>query len=330
MSFHPGILALLANALLSVLMICFCCYMGMRIIRYWNIQSGSEYQLELERRTYLISTVMMYVMGFQFLSFFLFIYTADSLSHLFTGAMCAAGTLNVNNFGYPTLIIKLIVCVASGVWLVINSTDNKAPDYPLIRKKYKMLLFIAPLMLTEAVLLSLYFLRLNPDIITSCCSVIFSESGNGAVSGFLNISSGFVKTIFFLSAAATTLSALRVYITQKGAVLLGAASLLHLPVSILALISFISISIYELPTHHCPFCILHGEYHFVGYMLYLSALLGTTFGVGAGVINPAAKISSLKRVVPRTQKKLAFAALLATIIFLLISSGEIIFSNLRM
>jgi hypothetical protein len=55
-------------------------YEGVRIIRHWDIDSGSEYQLDLERRTYLISTLMAYAMGFQLLSLFLFIYTADTLS----------------------------------------------------------------------------------------------------------------------------------------------------------------------------------------------------------------------------------------------------------
>jgi hypothetical protein len=55
-------------------------YEGVRIIRHWDIDSGSEYQLDLERRTYLISTLMAYAMGFQLFSLFLFIYTADILS----------------------------------------------------------------------------------------------------------------------------------------------------------------------------------------------------------------------------------------------------------
>ena len=88
-------------------------------------------QLELERRTYLISTFMSYAMGFQLLSLFLFIYTADTLSSLFIGAMCAAGSLKVNGFGYPTLILKIVSCLLAGLWLIVNYIDNKAYDYPI-------------------------------------------------------------------------------------------------------------------------------------------------------------------------------------------------------
>ena len=36
-------------------------FFGIRIIRRWDLTSGSEEQLALERRTYLISTILSYV-----------------------------------------------------------------------------------------------------------------------------------------------------------------------------------------------------------------------------------------------------------------------------
>ena len=81
-------------------------FYGIRILRNWDLKNGSELQLSLERKTYLISTIMSYAFGFQLLSLFLFIFTADKLASLFTGAMCAAGTLNVNGFGYPALLFQ--------------------------------------------------------------------------------------------------------------------------------------------------------------------------------------------------------------------------------
>ena len=34
--------------------------------------------------------------------------------------MCAAGTLNVNGCGYPTLILKIINFLLAGLWLIVN------------------------------------------------------------------------------------------------------------------------------------------------------------------------------------------------------------------
>jgi len=330
MIFHPGILALLASSLLTSIMICYSSVEGLRIIRHWDITSGSEYQLELERKTYLISTLMGYVMGFQILSLFLFIYTTDTLSHLFTGAMCAAGSLNVNSFGYPTLILKLIICICAGVWLIVNYTDNRAHDYPLVRKKYWMLLSLAPLVLTTAVVQANYLLRLNPDIITSCCSVIFSDNGGAAMSGLLALPPGITMVVFFSSGVLVIGLALRVCFKRKGALQLAAASLIHFGISIVSLIVFISIYIYELPTHHCPFCILHPEYFFIGYFLYFSALISTISGMGAGAINPFAASPSLSAIIPRLQTRLSAVTAVSTSVFLLITACSILLSNLKM
>ncbi len=87
---------------------------------------------------------------------------ADALAPLFTGAMCAAGTLKAGAFGYPVLILKLGNFVLSGVWLALNHAAAQAHDYPLIRPKYEMLLILTPFVLAEAVLQVLHFAELCP------------------------------------------------------------------------------------------------------------------------------------------------------------------------
>lgn len=136
-------------------------------MRKWEIKSGSELQLNLERRTHLISTILAYVFGFQLVSLFLFVYTVDILHPLFVGAMCASGTLTVNSYGYPTLILKVFNFIAAGLWLVLNYTDHRAYDYPLIKSKYKFLIVITPLVVAESFLQTKYFLGLKPDIMTN-------------------------------------------------------------------------------------------------------------------------------------------------------------------
>lgn len=108
MILHPSILALFVSSLLISLLSLYAAGYGILILRRWDIASGSELQLVLERRTYLISTIVSYFLAFQLVSLFLFIQTADSICHLFVGAMCAVGTLTVNSFGYPTLLLKIV------------------------------------------------------------------------------------------------------------------------------------------------------------------------------------------------------------------------------
>jgi hypothetical protein len=85
------------------------------------------------------------MLAFQAGSLFPHIYTADGLHRLFVGAMCAAGTLNVNSYGYPTFLLKILDFILAGIWLIINHADNQAHDYPLIKRKYAFLLLLAPL-----------------------------------------------------------------------------------------------------------------------------------------------------------------------------------------
>lgn len=330
MMFHPGILALFLGSLLIAAMLCYSAYEGVRIIRHWDIKSGSELQLELERRTYLVSTFMGYALGFQLLSLFLFIYTVDTLSPLFVGAMCAAGSLKVNGFGYPALLVKLAGCLLAGLWLIVNFTDNKAPDYPLIRIKYWLLLCIVPVLLAETAVQAGYLLGLKPNIITSCCGTLFTTDADTVIADLLAFPRPLSQIAFFASAAITMALGLTVYLKAKGAGLFAIASLCHFLISISALISFISIYFYELPTHHCPFCLLQPEYGSVGYPLYVAILVSGVTGLGTGALLPFRKITSLGAVIPRIQKRLALISVVANVALVLISGYGVLFSNLSM
>ena len=52
MLFQPAIIALLLAAGLGVLMLALATPFALQVIRHWDIHSGSEYQLLLERRTF--------------------------------------------------------------------------------------------------------------------------------------------------------------------------------------------------------------------------------------------------------------------------------------
>jgi hypothetical protein len=329
MIFYPSVLALLCGSFLTTGILLYASWYGIRILAGWDINSGSELQLNLERRTYLISTIMSYALGFQLLSLFLFVYTADHLSSLFSGAMCAAGTLNVNRWGYPTLILKIVNFLAAGVWLVINSTDNSAYDYPLIKKKYVLLLPVTALICIEAVMQTAYFFGLKPDIITSCCGTLFTSASDEAA-GIFTLPWRSVAVAFYCMAVSTGATGFVCMLKGKGVYLFSFFSTVLFVVGSIALISYVSPYFYELPTHHCPFCILHQEYNFVGYPLYLMFLAGGVTGLGAGVISPFSGIRSLERSLPGIRKELVAVSLGSWLVALTICILGVLFSNLRM
>jgi hypothetical protein len=330
MILHPGILALLTGSLCTGLMILYAGWYGVRILRNWDLASGSELQLALEKRTYLVSTLLSYALAFELVSLFLFIFTADRLHLLFSGAMCAAGTLNANGFGYPLLILKLVNFLLAGTWLVINHADNQGYDYPLIKFKYTLLIPLVPMALLELVYLFGYFSGLHADIITSCCGSLFSLDRPGIAGDLASLPGAPMRVTFYGCMAATLLSGTWSYLKGKGYYLFSALSSLNFCVALASLIAFICLYIYELPTHHCPFCILQKEYGYIGYPLYAALLGGGVAGLGAGVLAPFRGRSSMARVIPALQRRLAGTAMVLYSIFTLIASYQVIFSSFRL
>ena len=330
MILHPAIIALLVSSGLMSFLVLYASWYALKIVRKWDIKSGSSDQLELERRTYLISTILGYVFGFQLFSLFLYVYTADSLCTLFTGAMCAAGTLHVNGYGYPVLLFKLLNFILAGFWLIVNYADNRGYDYPLIRFKYFFLLVLAPLLVVETILQTLYFLGLHANIITSCCGTLFSATGTSVSSDLSSFPAPVMKLLFAITMFAALLAAVFYSWKGKGGFLLAGLSAVALLVALASVLSFIGPYIYELPTHHCPFCLLQKEYSYVGYPLYLTLLCGAVSGMGVGLLKPFKSKTSLLSVVPELQNKLAVIALVSFGLFILIILYRIWSSNLVM
>lgn len=334
MILHPTVIANLLSSYTGSSMLVYAAYYGTQIIRHWNIESGSELQLVLERKTYLISTLLSYVFGLQALSLFLFIFTADSLTPSFVGAMCAAGTLNVNEFGYPTLVLKIINFILAGLWLVLNHADNQGYDYPLIKKKYLLLVSVAPFIVLETLLQSAYFLNMEPNVITSCCGSLFSgESGqnsDGLGSEIASLPAMQMMTIFYVAMATTLISGLVFYFKRIGGYFYSALSFLTFVISLISIVSFISLYIYELPTHHCPFCIIMEGYHYIGYVLYILLFGAVVTGVGIGMLIPFRHIPSLQIVLEGFIGKLTRTSVTFYALFTLLVTYEIIFSNLIM
>lgn len=327
---HPGILALLTASLIISLMLLGASWHGLRILRFWDLASGSQRQMELEQRTYLITTILSYALLFQILSLFLFIYTADDLHTVFTGAMCAAGTLQANRFGYPALLLKLLNCLLAGSWLLLNHADNQGYDYPLIRPKYLLVLTMTALVLTETGLLFSYVLNLKGDLITSCCGSLFSSEQPGITGELAGLSHRVMAPWFGGISLVALASGGWFLLKNRGGWLFSLASTLFMTSALAAIISFISLYYYELPTHHCPFCILQREYHAIGYLLYATLLGAGISGIGVGLLMPARNIPSLTAAVPALQRRLTLVSLALMLLFLALVTLRMLTTDFRL
>jgi len=104
--------------------------------------------------------------------------------------------------------INFFLC---GVWLIVNYTDNKGLDYPLIRVKYKLLIVITGLLAFETYLVINYFMGLKPNVITSCCGTLFNTDADSIAS----LPSVPAKVLFYLSVVLALRSGIHFMVTGK-------------------------------------------------------------------------------------------------------------------
>ena len=327
MILNPAILTLILMSILTAIFAVYASTVGYRILRNWDIESGSEAQLALERQTDLVSLILTHLFIVGLFSMFFLVRTADRIHPLFTGAMCAAGSLNVNGYGYPALLVKLATTMLSGLWLILNHTDHQCPDYPLIRPKYRLLFAVTVLCILDAYLVTEYFRNMRADIVTSCCGVLFDETARGISGKMASLSPIPMKILFYMSLILILCSGAHYLIIRKSAALFSCLSLFFFFVSIASIVSFISLHIYELPTHHCPFCLLQKEYGYMGYPLYITLLTGGIAGLSVGVLEQVNGPSSCEISLPVLQRRLCLTAIIAFLIFAALSTWPIFFSD---
>lgn len=328
MLFQPAIIALLLASGVSVALLAAAAPYAWELIRRWDIGSGSELQLRLERRTYLLSTLVSLLLATQLVALLLFVFNADRMSVMFVGAMCAVGTLNVDPFGFPALIAQIVVFFLAAVWLVVNYTDNQAYDYPLVRVKYAGLLAILPFVALAFGLQLEYFLKLRADIITSCCGSLFSGESQGLAAELAALPPAPAMALFYTAQAVAVAGAAFYALKKRGGYLAAATAAAAFAAGLTGIISFVSLYVYENPHHHCPFCILKPDYGYQGYWMYLPLFAATAAGLGVGALQPFARIPSLADIVPTVAGKLAWLAALGFTVFAAVASFLILHSNL--
>jgi hypothetical protein len=330
MIFQPAIIALLLAAGLSLTMLLAAAPFAVQVIRHWDIASGSERQLRLERLTYLFSTLVAFVCGIQLLAALLFVFNADKMSVMFVGAMCAVGALNVNPYGFPALYLQLGLFFLATIWLAINHVDSRARDYPLVRLKYALLLAGIPVLAASLAVQLEYFLGLKADVITSCCGSMFSTDAPTLASEVSALEPKPALLGFY--GAQLTAIGLALWHRQRGDSLSGYAAglgaLAAFVASIAGILAFVSLYIYEHPHHHCPFCILKPEYDYQGYALYVPLFVAAAAGLSAGALQLFRRIASLQEVVPATTARLAAVAAAGFLVFTIVATIMVTKSNL--
>ncbi len=275
------------------------------ILWRWDFGSTSEVQYALERRAYLVMTIILAAFVLKFLLLPFFVFTIDRLSDLVPGAMCAAGVISANGYGLPLLFLKLLILFALLLWMAINHYDLEAKSYPWFRLKGALFLLIFVLVSAELWMDWAYFLHIDIHRPVSCCSALFGQlEGANPLPFGLDIPK--LLLLFYLLYLLIVIATLA---EQSWLQLAGYG--LFVFVAYYAVVYFFGTYVYELPTHKCPFCMLQKPYQYVGYLIWGSLFGGVFLG----------SIAALLRLVLRVEtRRLARVALGLISLFVLVCS----------
>ena len=247
-------------------------YHAVKIYQKWDINSTTPAQYRLEKLSFLNQTIIKYIFAIKLPLFLFFIFTIDKISDVLTGAMCGVGVINATEVGLPLFVLKLINIYLFGFWLVINKKDLKDPNLSLTKKKFGFFIPLFLLLCLEIGLEFFMFGSLNPDKLVSCCGTVFSSTATSSISAIFKIKTSVMIGLFYSVF-------IMMVLFYKNTLTFRVTNILYLFISLLSLIQFFSTYVYELPTHHCPFCLLQKDYYYVGYLFYTSLFLGTFYGV---------------------------------------------------
>ena len=258
--------------------------LSVKIFLKWDIDSSSKEQYSLEKQSYLGATIIKYIFALKVVLFLFFIFTLDKISSLITGAMCAAGVVNATQYGTYLLIVKIINIYLFAYWLFLHAKDIGYERQPFTRLKFGIFIVAFFSFISEIVLELVMFFSIDADKMVSCCGTLYSASASSAISSIFSIDTSVLLGAFY----GNFLFVLLFYIV-KNRYLFALSNVVFVLNSIISLIVFFGTYIYELSTHHCPFCFLQSDYHYVGYFLYIFLFFGTFYGVVVGFVDDKIK-----------------------------------------
>jgi len=254
-------------------------YESDKILLFYDTNATTPLQYKLEKESYLVATIIKFIFYIKIPLFIFFIFTLDKISTILPGAMCAAGVVNATEHGTALLILKILNLYLFGFWIVLNQQDVRSYEHKYIKLKFFAFVFAYLLLVIEIVSQLVMFLSIDIKSVVDCCGAIFSTTNGTYMAQILAIKPLYMLSMFYGFFMLIIFSYL-----IKNRYLFSFFNLLFLIVSLTSLISFFGTYIYELPSHHCPFCLLQKDYNYIGYLLYVLLFLGTFYGIVIGLI----------------------------------------------
>ncbi len=249
-------------------------FVVLKILKYWDFEASTTFQYGLEKRNYLVNTIIIFTVSVKIILFILFVKSLDDLSPLVPGAMCATGVIGANKYGNILLVYKIFILFLLGVWIMINKLDLMTKKFAYLRKKYYLFVVIFILIVIEFILEILFFTDIPLNTPVFCCSVVFVVEN--LPFGLETID---IVKIFYLIFVFILVSN---YFRKSSLSFI--LNVLFLFIAYYCATYYFGTYVYEQPNHKCPFCMLQKDYHYVGYLIWSTLFIGVYFGISPYIV----------------------------------------------
>jgi hypothetical protein len=280
----PEVLTLLILNIIFALFAIVAFILSVRIFLGWDVNSTSKTQYSLEKQSFLSATIIKYIFAIKVPLFVFFIFTLDKISNVLTGAMCGAGVVDATEYGTYLIVLKIINLYLFAYWLKLHSEDMRDKNQPYTKLKFGLFIALFFFFMVEIILEGIMFDAIEIDKMVSCCGSIYSSSASSAISNIFALNSSALLALFYGN---FLLIALFYFLKKR--YLFALSNMLFIVIALITLIAFFGTYIYELPSHHCPFCFLQSDYYYIGYIIYLTLFVGTFYGLVVGFIRESKK-----------------------------------------
>ncbi len=251
--------------------------LSIKIYLHWDLNATTNSQYKLEKQSFLAATIIKYIFIIKVPLFLFFIFTLDKISNVLIGAMCGAGVVDATEYGTYLFILKIINLYLFAYWLMLHSVDVRDEKQPYTKAKFGFFIVAFFLFISELILEGVMFSSIDIDKMVSCCGSIYSSSADSYISDIFSVDTTTLLALFY----GNFLLILAAYFLQNR-YMFATLNMAFIIISIIALIVFFGTYIYEVPTHHCPFCYLQKDYYYVGYLIYTFLFIGTFYGLVVG------------------------------------------------
>ena len=258
--------------------------LSVKIFLKWDINSTSKSQYQLEKESFLSATIIKYIFAIKVPLFLFFIFTLDKISNVLTGAMCGAGVVDATEYGTYLIVLKIINLYLFAYWLKLHAEDMKDETLSYTKLKFGVFIVLFFLFMCEIVLEGVMFNAIEIDKMVSCCGTLYSSSSTSAISSIFSLNITVLLSMFYINYLLIIL-----FYFLKNRYLFAISNIIFIVIALITLIAFFGTYIYELPSHHCPFCFLQSDYYYIGYIIYLTLFLGTFYGLVVGFIEKSSR-----------------------------------------